>query len=81
MPKKFSFLCTFQRIVELIGFALLRLFRLMIIRIFFPISGKVILVAHHCGYHGKILLKLLKKFNIPYEDTIKGFCDSLMASK
>jgi len=44
-------------------------------------GGKVILVAHHCGYHVKLLLELLQKFNIPYEDTIEGFCDSLKASR
>jgi hypothetical protein len=47
----------------------------------FSISGKVILAAHQCGYHVKLLLELLQKFNIPYEDTIEGFCDSLTASR
>jgi len=44
-------------------------------------QGKVILVAHQCGFHGKFLLELLTKFNIPFRDTILGFCDSLKASR
>jgi hypothetical protein len=45
-------------------------------------SGNVILVAHKClDYDAKVLLRNLEEFEIPYEDTILGFSDSLLASR
>ncbi len=46
------------------------------------LSGNVILVAHKClDYDAKVLLRNLEEFEIPYEDTILGFSDSLLASR
>jgi hypothetical protein len=45
-------------------------------------SGNVILVAHKClDYDAKVLLRNLEEFEIPYEETILGFSDSLLASR
>jgi hypothetical protein len=44
--------------------------------------GNIILVAHKClDYDAKVLLRNLEEFEIPYEDIIMGFSDSLLASR
>jgi len=46
------------------------------------LGGNVILVAHKClDYDGKVLLRNLEEFEIPYTGTILGFSDSLLASR
>ena len=46
------------------------------------LGGNVILVAHKClDYDAKVLLRNLEEFEISYSDTIKGFSDSLLASR
>ena len=46
------------------------------------LSGNVVLVAHKClDYDAKVLLRNLEEFDIPYEETILGFSDSLFASR
>jgi DNA polymerase III epsilon subunit-like protein len=46
------------------------------------LGGDVVLVAHKClDYDAKVLLRNMEEFNIPYSNIIRGFSDSLLASR
>ena len=48
----------------------------------FKVDGSVVLVAHGCfRQQGKVLLRNLEEFQIPYDEVISGFTDSLVASQ
>ena len=45
-------------------------------------DGSVVLVAHGCfRQQGKVLLRNLEEFQIPYDEVISGFTDSFVASE
>ena len=45
-------------------------------------DGSVVLVAHGCfRQQGKVLLRNLEEFQIPYDEVISGFTDSFVASQ
>jgi hypothetical protein len=53
-----------------------------VFKITFCSLGNIILVAHKClDYDAKVLLRNLEEFEIPYEEIILGFSDSLLASR
>jgi len=46
------------------------------------VDGSVVLVAHGCfRQQGKVLLRNLEEFQIPYDEVISGFTDSFVASE
>ena len=48
----------------------------------FKVDGSVVLVAHGCfRQQGKVLLRNLEEFQIPYDEVISGFTDSFVASE
>ena len=45
-------------------------------------DGSIVLVAHGCfRQQGKVLLRNLEEFQIPYDEVISGFTDSFVASE